>query len=117
LDALFARFDALFAQDRRFAGFLSVRFTRGSRASLAMQSGPTGASGRYCHVELFALQQPRHLGGWDPTRLAADSERFLDAFWDEVRARRGSGLACLHWGQMARRPEDLVPAPARFPRV
>ncbi|HJL15684.1 MAG TPA: FAD-binding protein [Sandaracinaceae bacterium LLY-WYZ-13_1] len=118
LDAVLAAFDRVFAAGHRLAGFLSLRFTRGTRASLGMQNGPTGPSGRYCHVELSALQHPRHLNGWDPTRLAAGSERFVRAFWNEARARAADGTVCLHWGQDLPEPlEAWRPRPVRFERL
>lgn len=117
LDALLARFDALFAAGHKLAGFLSIRFTQGTRASLGMQNGPTGPSGRYCHVELFALQHPVAIGGWDPRRLAAQSERFLHAYWEEVAARADDGRAVLHWGQQGRSALDFAARTARFPKL
>ncbi|MFK7990528.1 MAG: FAD-binding protein [Sandaracinaceae bacterium] len=114
LDALLARWDGLAAQGKRVAGFLSVRFTRGTSASLGMQRGPTGASGRYCHVEFSPLQHPIDLGGWDPKRVAAEGADYVSAFLAEVSARRSGGVAALHWGQQAAHPSQMRPSPKRY---
>lgn len=81
--------------DFEFSGFLSLRFTRASRGALAMQES-SDASERFCHVEVFALQEI-FWGKARPKELEGRNEDYVDALFD-VAARFGGRT---HWGQWA----------------
>jgi hypothetical protein len=109
IDDMLAQIDRLTRDTRwKFSGFLSLRFTRASRASLAMQSS-ADASERFCHVEVFALQELTwfHV---DPKNLEGRNEDYVDALFDV--SERFEGRA--HWGQWAHpeHPHSIE----RFPR-
>lgn len=108
LDALLSKWDALIAQDKKFTGFLSMRFTGGTRALLGMEH-----AGLTAHFEIFALQRPKNLAigqpfplDFDPSTTARDSPAFLACIADAVKAVGDD--ARYHWGQMG--PIRLVPA-------
>ncbi|MDC0666187.1 hypothetical protein [Nannocystis radixulma] len=103
LDEMLAEFDALVAEGKRFAGFFSVRITRPSAATLAMQQSweavlnqDTGP--QICHIEVLTLNDISldldgviDFGG----DLESSSEHFVRAF---VACAERHG-ARLHWGQ------------------
>jgi hypothetical protein len=96
IDEMLAQIDRLSRDtDFRFSGFLSLRFTRASRGLLAMQASDD-PSERFCHVEIFALQEI-FWGQIKPHELEGKNEDYIDALFD-VAARHG-GRA--HWGQWA----------------
>jgi hypothetical protein len=103
LDDLLAAFERRRSRGEDFAGFWAVRFTRPSRALLAMQSRSPGdaVDQRFMHVEIFALQRLDLLAPppsfADPTRLEGDNAAFVADF-AKVGADHG---ARLHWGQWA----------------
>ncbi|MFO0710834.1 MAG: hypothetical protein U0353_13395 [Sandaracinus sp.] len=99
VDDMLAQIDRLTRDTKwKFSGFLSLRFTRPSRAALAMQAlGPDDvpdAGLRMCHVEVFALQELTwfHV---DPKNLEGKNEDYVDALFDV--SERFGGRA--HWGQ------------------
>jgi FAD/FMN-containing dehydrogenase len=58
LDDFFEKFDTLQGAGQNFAGFLSLRFTRGTRALMGMQRfAEQPVSARVCHVEFQALKE------------------------------------------------------------
>lgn len=91
-----------------FSGFMSLRFTRASRATLAMQSA-TDLAERFCHIEIFALQEI-FWATVKPKELEGRNEDYLEALFDAGQ-RHG---ARTHWGQWAhpQHPHAL----AQFPR-
>jgi hypothetical protein len=108
IDEMLAQIDRLSRDtDYEFSGFLSLRFTRASQGLLAMQAS-SDASERFCHVEVFALQEI-FWGQVEPQELEGKNEDYLDAIF-EVAARHGGRT---HWGQWAH-PEHPH-AIAQFP--
>jgi hypothetical protein len=103
LDDLLEAFERRRKRGQDFAGFWAVRFTRPSRATLAMQVRGDGdaADQRFMHVEVFALQRLDLLASRptfaDPTRLEGDNAAFVADF-GRLAAQHG---ARLHWGQWA----------------
>ncbi len=91
-----------------FSGFMSLRFTLASRAAIAMQSS-TDASERFCHVEVFALQEI-FWATVKPKELEGRNEDYVDALFDA--SERHGGRA--HWGQWAH--PDHPHSVALFPR-
>ncbi|MBN8611233.1 MAG: hypothetical protein J0L92_11640 [Deltaproteobacteria bacterium] len=78
-----------------FSGFMSLRFTRASRGALAMQSS-SDASERFCHVEVFALQEI-FWATVKPKELEGRNEDYVDALFDASERHGGR----THWGQWA----------------
>jgi hypothetical protein len=94
VDDMLAQIDRLTRDTKwKFSGFLSLRFTRASRAAIGMQES-ADATERFCHVETFALQELTwfHV---DPKNLEGKNEDYLDALFDV--SERFGGRA--HWGQ------------------
>ena len=101
LDELLARWKKLIDKDKKFTGFLSLRFTEKTRATLGMEH-----AGLTAHFEIFALQRPKNLaiGGsfpleFDPSTTARDSAEFL-AEIDPAVKKVASAEARYHWGQL-----------------
>ncbi len=96
IDEMLAQIDRLSRDtDWEFSGFLSLRFTRSSRGLIAMQSS-TDPSERFCHVEVFALQEI-FWGTVKPQELEGKNEDYLDALFDVSERHEGR----THWGQWA----------------
>jgi len=96
IDEMLAQIDRLRRDtDHEFSGFMSLRFTRSSRGLLAMQSS-TDPSERFCHVEVFALQEI-FWGTVKPKELEGKNEDYLDALYDVMERHGGRA----HWGQWA----------------
>ncbi|MCB9595717.1 MAG: hypothetical protein H6719_23545 [Sandaracinaceae bacterium] len=103
LDEVLARFDALIAANLKFAGFLALRFSRPSRATLAMQSAAAPPTERFAQLELFLLQAPidlAHLDLWREEELVQDGVQFYEAFCAIAEAYRVRGDLRVHWGQL-----------------
>lgn len=101
LDELLARWKKLIDADKKFTGFLSLRFTEKTRATLGMEH-----AGLTAHFEIFALQRPKNLaiGGsfpldFDPSTTARDSAAFLAEIEPAVN-KVASTEARFHWGQL-----------------
>lgn len=109
----------------RFGGFLTLRYTRRTRATLGMQNdGDAGPeTQRFAHVELFVLQELASLYDdilFDPRNPAREGERFYEDFVTVAERFHRDGALRFHWGQMARsRASYRAPADkvlARFHR-
>lgn len=96
LDDMLAQIDRLRRDTPyEYSGFISARFTRGSRAALAMQSS-TDASERFCHVEVFALQEI-FWGVAKPAELEGRNEDYVEVLFGASERKGGRA----HWGQWA----------------
>ncbi|MCZ7680219.1 MAG: hypothetical protein M5U28_16205 [Sandaracinaceae bacterium] len=120
LDEVIARFDDLMQANLKFAGFLALRFSRASRASLAMQS-PPGADPhlRFAELELFLLQSPFdpvNLDLWREWELVQDGERFYEVFCEIAEKHRRRGTLRVHWGQMMPSLASFAPDAASLAR-
>lgn len=120
LDAVLDAFDRRFRLGKRFAGFLSLRYTLDTRASLSRW----GTDGIVQHVECFALQELKNVtDNWDPRGAALDSELFLEDFhavavdhgaefhWGQLGSHLGPGRA--GWDDWTAGRDELLPASAR----
>ncbi len=56
IDKMLAKFDSLVADGKKFAGFMSLRFSRPSEDLLGMQNFE-GSLNKVCHIEIFALKE------------------------------------------------------------
>ncbi len=101
------KFDELIVAGKRYAGFFSIRFTKTSRAHLAMQrttgSAPTApgalvipAASRVCHIEVFGLNEVNFGALQYDGNMENSTDHFFRAFVS-IAERHG---ARLHWGQM-----------------
>lgn len=110
VDEMLAQIDRLRRDtDYEFSGFMSLRFTRSSRGLLAMQAS-TDPSERFCHVEVFALQEI-FWGTVKPRELEGKNEDYVDALFEVSEQHDGRA----HWGQWAH-PEHPHTI-AAFPRA
>ncbi|MCA9608070.1 MAG: hypothetical protein KC619_20820, partial [Myxococcales bacterium] len=104
LDDVLTAFDGLIAQNLKFAGFLALRFSRRSRAALAMQNdGGADPAVRFAQLELFLLQAPidlAHLDLWREDSLVQDGVRFYRRFCEIAEQHRQQGKLRVHFGQL-----------------
>jgi hypothetical protein len=120
LDEVLSRFDGLMAANLKLAGFFALRFSRASRASLAMQHAPSADPDlRFAQLELFLLQSPFdpvHLDLWREWELVQDGERFYEAFCEVAEQYRRAGQLRVHWGQMMPALRSFAPDAASLAR-
>ncbi len=103
LDDMLAQIDRLRRDTPyEYSGFISARFTRSSRAALAMQSS-SDPHERFCHVEVFALQEI-FWGVAKPHELEGRNEDYVGAMFGASERRGGRA----HWGQWAHPDHPLT---------
>ena len=113
IDHLLRIFDDLMASywrrgvKAKFAGGMSLRFTRPTAAYLGMQY-PTSTSSeeRFCHIEIIAAREQwvtgRPLWGPGSDYSQNDMENYTEVFTDAFERATAQFGARLHWGQLTR---------------
>ncbi|AEE54151.1 FAD-binding protein [Haliscomenobacter hydrossis] len=98
INELLMVFDRKFGLEKFFAGFISLRFTRPSKASLAPSNTTSTSNHHVCHIEIFALQQLTNL-----LRREFDRDNFYgptDEFVQEAINLAQNKNFKIHWGQL-----------------
>jgi len=113
MDEVFAAFDALIARNLKMAGFLALRFSKRTEASLGMQNDAgDDPDARFAQLELFLLQAPfdlAHFDLWREKKLVQDGVQFFEAFRDLAATFHARGELRFHWGQLVRRLAAFAP--------
>lgn len=120
IEALRGAFAARVREGHKLAGFFSIRFTRPSRALLAMQhSSDSGRGELMCHIEVQGLKEiDLEAWGWsfgffgllgfltvvfhDPVQHGGNLEGRTDDHFLAFESSAGRQLARMHWGQLHR---------------
>ncbi len=113
IDEVLARYDTLISRDLKMAGFLALRFSKRTRASLGMQNDNSDDPAvRFAQLELFLLQAPfdlRHFDLWREKKLVQDGVQFYEAFRDLAQEYHRRGKLRFHWGQLVRDLPSFAP--------